>query len=392
MIFRQISSKIVELCKVYPAITLTGPRQSGKTTLVKSLFEDYAYVNLENPDIREAAEEDPRRFLSRYKDKGVVIDEAQRVPELFSYLQQILDESGKMGKFILTGSQNFLLFEKITQSLAGRVAIFHLFPFTQSELEDTDNLAGDIDLALFKGGYPVIYDRSLAPTDYFPSYIQTYVERDVRTISNIENLGLFQRFLRLCAGRTGQLFNASSVGNDLGVSYKTVQSWLSILETSFIVFRLAPHFANFRKRIVKQPKLFFYDTGLLCSLLGISTEDQLNSHYMRGNIFESYIISEYVKNQAHLVKPNNCFFWRDSQGHEIDLLLEFAREFKAIEIKSGQTISNSFFSGLRYFKELSGGSDKSSFLVYGGEEETKRTHGKVVSWNQLTKLLRELGH
>ncbi|MCP4602941.1 MAG: ATP-binding protein [Proteobacteria bacterium] len=390
MIPRHISSKIIELSKVYPAITLTGPRQSGKTTLAKVLFSDYAYENLENPDTRRAAEEDPRRFLSRHIHAGVVIDEAQRVPVLFSYLQDILDESGQMGKFILTGSQNFLLLEKITQSLAGRVAIFHLFPFTQLELVQTNKLSEDLDTALFNGGYPVIFDRAVPPTDYFPSYIQTYVERDVRTITNVENLGLFQRFLRLCAGRTGQLFNASSVGNDLGVSYKTVQSWLSILEASFIVFRLTPHHTNFKKRIVKQPKLYFYDIGLLCSLLGIASAHQLNSHYMRGNIFESYVISEYVKNQAHLGKTNNAFFWRDSQGHEIDLLLEFALELKAIEIKSGQTITNSFFDGLRYFKNLSKEADTNFHLVYGGENEMTRTHATVVGWNKLTTLFQAL--
>ncbi len=390
MIPRLIAGKIVELSKVFPAITLTGPRQSGKTTLAKTLFPDYAYANLENPDTREAAEEDPRGFLARFTDTGVVLDEAQRVPMLFSYLQQVLDESGQMGKFILTGSQNFLLLEKITQSLAGRVAIFHLFPFSQMELANTNNLNKNIDDALFNGGYPVIYDRTVAPTDYFPSYIQTYVERDVRTITNVENLGLFQRFLRLCAGRTGQLFNASSVGNDLGVSYKTVQSWLSIMETSFIVFRLTPHHSNFKKRIVKQPKLYFYDTGLLCSLLGITTADQLNSHYMRGNIFESYVISEYLKNQANQGKKNNGFFWRDSKGYEVDLLLEMPLGLKAIEIKSGQTISNSFFDGLNYFKKLSGEPDINFYLVYGGEEEMTRTHAKVMGWNKLATLFQAL--
>jgi len=383
---RQIGTKILELSRVYPIISITGPRQSGKTTLAKALFSSYAYANLENPDTRLAIEEDPRRFLLGHSKAGLIVDEAQKVPAVFSYLQQIVDESHEMGKFILTGSQHFLLLEKITQSLAGRVAVCHLFPFDQSELRAGNHLADQLDQALLQGAYPALYDRGILPSDYFPSYIETYVERDVRSILNIVHLNLFERFLKLCAGRVGQLLNASSLGNDLGVNYKTVQSWLSILEASFIVFSLSPHHVNYNKRVIKQPKLYFYDTGLLCSLLGIHTKEQLDSHYLRGSIFESYVIAEYMKNRRHQGLPSNAYFWRDNKGNEIDLLLEEANCVKAIEIKAGETISDDFFKGLKYFKELSAQSDDCFYLIYGGKKAQDRKHGKVLGWTEIAKI------
>ena len=386
MIPRLLGDHLLSLSRVYPILSLTGPRQSGKTTLVRALFRDHAYVNLENLDERLAAEEDPRRFLSTHEGAGVIIDEAQRVPALFSYLQGIVDESGQMGGFILTGSQNFLLLDKITQSLAGRVGICNLLPFGLPELAPVDRVPDSLDEALFTGGYPVLYDRSLSPRDYFPSYIQTYIERDVRSITNVVNLGTFQRFVRLCAGRTGQLLNMSSVAQELGVNYKTVRSWLSILEAGFIVFTLSPHHRNFGKRVVKQPKLYFYDTGLLCALLGIHSADQIANHYLRGQIYESFVIAEYLKCRHNARLRPNAFFWRDSSGHEIDLLLEDGPVHRAVEIKSGETLHDDFFRGLRYFQKLSSISRDSCYLVYGGERGQSRRDGQVLGWREVDKL------
>ena len=383
MIGRTLSEKIISIVKVFPVITLTGPRQSGKTTLVRWLFPKYEYINLENLNDLHAVQEDPLRFLKAYSSTGVIIDEAQKLPELFSYLQGIVDESKQMGKFILTGSQNFLLLEKITQSLAGRVAVLHLLPFGLCELEQAGHIQESLDKILFTGSYPVLYDRNIEPQDYYPSYIQTYIERDVRSIKNIGNLSTFQRFIKLCAGRTGQLINFSSIGNELGINYKTVSSWISILEASFIVYLLKPHYKNFSKRLVKQSKLYFFDTGLLCSLLDIQNPVQLNSHYLRGNIFESYIVTEYIKIRYHAGLVPNAFFWRDNTGHEIDLLLEQGENLKAIEIKSGETINPDFFKGLNYFGNLSALSKENRFLIYGGLKNYRRTAAKVLSWKNL---------
>lgn len=386
MINRTLSKKIISITKGFPIITLTGPRQSGKTTLVRWLFPKYEYINLENLNDLHAVQEDPLRFLKAYSSTGVIIDEAQKLPELFSYLQGIVDESKQMGKFILTGSQNFLLLEKITQSLAGRVAVFHLLPFGLSELEQAGRTQESLDKILFTGCYPVLYDRNIEPQDYYPFYIQTYIERDVRSIKNIGNLSTFQRFIKLCAGRTGQLINFSSIGNELGINYKTVSSWISILEASFIIYLLKPHYKNFSKRLVKQTKLYFFDTGLLCSLLDIQNPIQLNSHYLRGNIFESYIVTEYIKMRYHAGLVPNAFFWRDSTGHEIDLLLEEGENFKAIEIKSGETINSDFFKGLTYYGNLSALSKENRFLIYGGLKNYRRTAAKVLSWKNFGKM------
>jgi hypothetical protein len=386
MIPRSLGEKILNLTKVFPIISLTGPRQSGKTTLVRALFSDYAYVNLENLDERSAAEEDPIRFLRVHSDRGVIIDEAQKVPVLFSYLQGIVDESHKMGKYILTGSQNFLLFENITQSLAGRVAVCYLMPFGLPELVQSNLLPNSLNQVLYSGFYPVLYDRNVPPSDYFPSYVQTYIERDVRSITNVGDLSTFRRFIKLCAGRVGQLLNLSSIGNELGINYKTVRSWISILEASFVVFLLQPHYRNFNKRLVKQPKLYFFDTGLLCALLEILSPDQLSTHYLRGNIFESFLISEYMKLRYHSGLRPNAFFWRNSTGHEIDLLLEEGERLIAVEIKSGETINEDFFRGLKYFKKISSESEDRFYLLYGGEKNYSRKYGQVLGWRSIEKL------
>lgn len=386
MIQRMLSEKLVELAKGFPVICLTGPRQSGKTTLVKSVFKDYAYVSLENIDMMTAAKEDPRRFLAPHQNSGLIIDEAQRVPELFSYLQGIVDSSGRMGRYVLTGSQNFLLLEKITQSLAGRAAILHLMPFSAAEVQSAGLLAPTLDEVLFKGMYPPLFDRPVAPADFYPSYIETYLERDVRSMKNIGDLALFRKFLLLCAGRTGQLLNMTALGNEVGVDHKTIRAWLSVLEASFIIFLLRPYHRNWNKRVVKQPKLFFYDTGLLCSLLGLRKAGDLTSHHLRGSIYENYVIAEHIKQQHHAgIRPSD-FFWRDQSGHEVDLIIEEGETIKAVEIKSSETVNPELFDGLRWFCGQTGLSPADCTLVYGGGESQPRSAGRVLAWNQADRL------
>jgi predicted AAA+ superfamily ATPase len=381
MIPRTLSSKLLSMADGFPVLTLTGPRQSGKTTLVREIFPNYAYLSLENLDVMAAAKEDPRRFLGTYKDTGVIIDEAQRVPELFSYLQGIVDESGLMGRYILTGSQNFLLLEQISQSLAGRTAVLHLLPFTREELIAAGRAPTDLDSTLFEGSYPPVYDRPVTAVDFYPAYTETYLERDLRSMKNIGDLSLFRKFLMLCAGRTGQLLNMSALGNEIGIDHKTVASWISVLEACFVVFLLQPHHRNWNKRLVKQPKLYFYDTGLLCSLLGLRSSNELAGHHMRGGIFECYIIAEYIKSRHHRGQRPNAYFWRDHSGHEIDLLIENGARLRAVEIKSAETLHNSFFDGLKWFAHTSGLEADDCQLVYGGNLKQSRQAGEVIPWN-----------
>jgi len=386
MISRILQTHINNMAKVFPVVAVTGPRQSGKTTLVKATFPDYAYVNLENLDDRSSAVEDPRLFLKYHGRQGVIIDEAQKVPELFSYLQQIADETEKMGNYIITGSQNFLLMEKVSQSLAGRVSINNLLPFSINEFSEETILNKDLDLILYTGMYPAIYDRKILPENYYPSYLQTYLERDVRSLKNIANLNLFQRFLQLCAGRTGQLLNLSNIGNELGIDGKTVRSWLSILEASFIIFLLPPYFNNFKKRIIKHPKLYFYDTGLVCSLLGLKSSEQLVNHYLRGALFENFVIGEYLKMKRHQGLNPNIYFWQDNSGNEVDMLIDDGGSLSAVEIKSGATINQDFFRNLIKFQKFSGTTAENSYLVYGGERSMPRKNGQVLSWRDLSNL------
>ncbi len=383
MIIRQVIPKLQEMATKFPVLTVTGPRQSGKTTVCKQTFSDYRYVSLENPDDRLFAEEDPRGFLEEYNSK-VIIDEAQNVPQLFSYIQGIVDESQQMGQFILTGSQNFLLLEKISQSLAGRVYIFHLLPLNYSEIDQY--YPQDLENSIFKGGYPAIYDRKLSAEDFFPSYIQTYIERDVRSIIQVKDLNLFSNFLKLCAGRTGQLFNASALGNELGIDYKTVQNWLSVLQTSFIIFLLQPWHENFNKRIVKTPKLYFYDSGLAAYLLGIKDSDEVNFHFAKGALFENYVITEYIKNLRNFGNNKMPYFWRDSNGNEIDMLSNFGKNMKIVEMKSGKTINMSFFKGLDYFEKIQQGYELERFLVYGGNQNRKQKNTQILAWNKIDEI------
>ena len=382
MIKRDAEKEIRNLAKQFKAIAVIGPRQAGKTTLVRFVFGNKPYINLENPDKQHFATEDPRGFLNNYPE-GAIFDEVQRVPELFSYLQQVLDEDKTKGKFILTGSNNFLLQESISQSLAGRIAYLYLLPFTMSELKSDKPY--DLTTQLLKGFYPPIYDQDISFEKWYPNYIRTYIERDVRQIKNITNLNTFSRFLRLCAGRTGQLLNMSNLALETGVDNKTIDSWLGILENSFIIFRLYPHHRNFNKRVVKMPKLYFYDTGLVCALMGIHDNQQLNLHPLYGNIFETYVVSELKKNIFNNGINMNLFFWRDNIGHEIDILIEKGNSLFPVEIKSGQTITNDFFKTVEYWKKLS--KTETGTVIYSGDSmQTGSNNIRVIPWNK-TNLL-----
>jgi uncharacterized protein len=381
MIERTLSSKMISLAQKFQVITLTGPRQSGKTTLVRAAFPALPYVSLEEPDIRQVALTDPRGFLSNYPT-GAILDEIQNTPELFSYIQRLVDENRQV-QFILTGSSNFLLMEKISQTLAGRTAVLHLLPFSFHEL---DSLAETYESLIFKGQYPRIYDRDISPTDFYPSYIQTYVERDVRLMKNIGDVNAFIQFTRLCAGRIGQLLNHTSLANDAGISPNTARSWLSILESSYILYRLQPYHRNFNKRLVKSPKLYFYDTGVACSLLGIREENQIRLHYMKGSLFENLIINEFIKcnyNRGENLQP---YFWQDNHGKEIDCLMVVGERVTPIEIKSGKTMSTSYFDNLKYFRSLAALPEDQGYVVYGGEQSMQTIIGKLVSWRDLDRI------
>lgn len=382
MIKREAVSVLKRLARQFKAVAVIGPRQSGKTTLVRHTFGNKPYVNLENPDIRQFAMDDPRGFLDQFP-KGAILDEVQRVPHIFSYLQQILDESNIPGLFILTGSNNFLLQENISQSLAGRIAYIVLLPFSLRELSGTGHR--NLNETLFRGMYPPVYDQPVEVNDWYLNYIRTYIERDVRQLKNITNLYGFERFIKLCAGRAGQLLNMSSLAIETGVDHKTIASWMGILENSFILYRLAPHHKNFNKRVVKMPKLYFYDTGLVCALLGIQNKEQLAFNPVRGALFENFIINELIKSGHNKGKPIPVFFWRDNTGHEIDVVIEKANELFPIEIKSGKTITSAFFTGLDFWCKISG--QHNGTIVYGGEFYQKRSNGtEVIPWNKLEEM------
>ena len=386
MFKRELIAHILKLSKSYPVIALMGPRQSGKTTLVKELFSSsHAYVNLEDLDQRDFAVNDPRGFLESYP-KGVIIDEAQNAPDLFSYMQTYVDEDEFPARFILTGSQNFLLHDRISQSLAGRVAILNLLPFSMKELLDHNIQDKELEELLFQGMYPRVLAKGFDPSIWSANYLKTYIERDVRMMKNIQDLGTFQTFLKMCAARAGQVLDLTSLGNDCGVSHATAKGWINILEASFIVFLLKPHYKNYNKRLIKSPKLFFYDTALLCHLLNIESPDQIRSHYLRGGIFESFVISELIKNRYNQNKEASVYFWRDQRGNEVDCILEDSRGLSAIEIKSSKTINPSFFTNLKYWSDLAKDSPHQSFVVYGGNQEQKRAEAHVLNWAHIHQI------
>lgn len=377
MIQREATDKIREMAKKFPVLVFTGPRQSGKTTLSRLVFPEYRYVSLENPDNLEFAQNDPNGFLNIY-DKYVIIDEAQNAPQLFSYIQQLVDDSAIPGHYILSGSQNYLMLEKITQSLAGRVYLIELLPLCFSEIDTV--VQQNVFKSIVYGGYPRIYDKTIEPFDFYPSYIQTYIERDVRSILNVQDLSLFRKFINICALHAGQIFNASSISKTIGVDLKTVQRWLSILETSYIAFTLKPWHKNFSKRIIKSPKLYFYDTGLLSYLLGIETPEELISSTYKGALFENYSLLEIMKNHKNKGINRNYYFWRDSNGNEIDLIIERGLNVQCVEMKASATVKSEFLKSLHYLDSLNTGIPMTHYLMNTQDESQKRTNETIVSW------------
>jgi hypothetical protein len=377
---------IIEQLKIYkskyPILALTGPRQSGKTTLLRALFPDYTYLSLENPDLRTFAENDPNGFFDKYS-QFCIFDEVQRVPQLFSYLQTIVDEKKIMGQFILSGSQNFHLIKNITQSLAGRVALFKLFPFDFTELHAANLMEDDYVKMLLRGFYPAIYDRDIPSQIFYSNYIQTYVERDITELVSIRDIRTFRTFLTLCAARAGQLLNLNSLAKDCGITQPTAKAWISLLESSYILFLVQPYYKNFDKRVIKSPKLYFYDTGLLCHLLKIKDSKQIKFNSYKGNLFENMIVAEYIKQNYHQNKMEEFWFWRDSGGHEVDLIRQDDDLLNVIEIKSTKTITSDLFKEMNYFEALAKSEIKSKTLIYAGDDNQKRTNASVLSWNQL---------
>ncbi len=393
---RHLTRRLRKGLEQYPIVTLTGPRQSGKTTLARMALPGYEYVSLENPDDRRMALEDPRGFLDRFKG-NLILDEAQNAPEVFSYLQGMVDADPRPGRFVLTGSQNFLLLQSVSQSLAGRCDILHLLPFSRSELarepmEPIETIAARpprvigsgrealLD-ALWTGSYPRIHDQGLDPQIWLGNYYQTYIQRDVRDLTQIGDLETFERFMGLCAGRAGQLLNLSALGSDCGVSHATARRWLSILEASFIVMLLRPHNRSFNKRLVRTAKLYFLDTGLLCYLLRIRQAEGLAVHASKGSVFENWVVSEALKNYTHRGLRPEIGFWRDSSGHEIDLLLESSASRPVpVEAKAGQTYKGDFLRGLDWWRKTTDSPELAGVLVYGGETSAVHRGHKLLSW------------
>jgi len=383
-IHRELSSKLISLSKQYPVITLTGPRQSGKTTLVRNSFPDYEYVSLEEPDKRHLAIDDPRRFLASFP-RRTIFDEIQRTPDLLSYLQTHIDLANETGMYILTGSQHFILSEKISQSLAGRTVLCTLLPLSIDELTNANKAPLALDEYLFSGGYPRLYDKKIAPPDFYPSYLSTYIERDIRQIKNVTDLNLFERFVKLCAGRIGGLLNLSSLASDCGVSHTTARAWLTLLETSYIVFTLQPYHRNYNKRIVKSPKLYFFDTGLACSLLGLESVRQMETHYLRGGLFENMVVVELVKKRYNAARLPGLFFWRDKTGQEIDCVFERDGKPVIVEAKSGITIGDDAFFNIKGFRAMENAS--TAYLIYGGDSVGERRDGKLVPWRECASII-----
>lgn len=386
MISRNAEKWLRLLAKEFRSVAVVGPRQSGKTTMAKNVFPKKPYVSLEDPDERLQVENDPRAFLARFKD-GAIIDEAQRVPSLFSYLQKILDSTKKDGLFILTGSNNFLLQKSISQTLAGRIGYIDLLPFCYSELEKLKLKNISTNQLLWRGCYPEIYDRNRNPSMWYPAYIRTYVERDVRQLKNITDTIVFTRFLKLCAGRIGQQLNTASLANECGIDVRTVNNWLSILESSYVVFLLKPHHKNFNKRLVKTPKLYFYDTGLACSLVGIKNENEVVNSHFRGVLFENHVVAECFKNKFNSGSQVNYFYWKDNKGVEIDLLIESGKKLLPVEIKSAQTYREDFLTNMHKWNDYA--DQKGGLLLYDGPQSFTRSDKiSVANWREIGSLKR----
>jgi len=385
MFSRNAGPELAELAKGYPIVTVLGPRQSGKTTLVRYIFPKKAYVNLEALDTQETAKLDPRGFLAQYPN-GAILDEVQRVPELLSYVQVIVDETNIKGMFVLTGSHQMELHQAISQSLAGRTAILNLLPMSISELSKS-RIELPLDEALLKGGYPRLFKENLDPTQLYRFYLQTYIERDLRQLIQIKDLIQFQRFVRICAGRIGQLLSLESIGNDVGISANTVRQWISILEASFIVFRLPPYYENFDKRITKSPKLYFHDVGLASYLLGIENVVQMKRDPLRGNLFENYIILELMKERLNKGLDPQLYYFRDAHGHKVDLIFQSGRQLVPIEIKAAQTFNSDFLKNLNFFQNLAGAKSGVGYVIYAGDQEQKIQSFKLLNYKNATEAI-----
>ncbi len=391
MIDRIISKKLIEYSKQFRAVALTGPRQCGKTTLCRYIFPHKPYVNFENIDTLNLAYTDPIGFLYNYKETGCVLDEIQKAPKLFNYLQQILDEDQERGKYILTGSSNFLLNENISQSLAGRIGYINMLPLSVQEIKSVNPSVTDIWELIFKGGYPEIWSHNIKPEYYYPAYIQSVIEKDIRQLVNIRKWSGFQQFVKLAATRIGQEWNSNKAGNELGVDAKTISSWISYLQISGIVYFLPPLHNNFGKRVIKKPKLYFIDTGIASSLLGIQNIDHLETHPLKGELFENFIIMNLVKQNTFRLNPVNLYFWRSNDGIEIDLIIENANKLIPVEIKSGMTFNNYWWRNIDKWQKFSGNSSK-SYIIYNGNNEMKVLGNKIIinSLNvDLSQMLKE---
>jgi predicted AAA+ superfamily ATPase len=381
MIPRTLAETLRRLAQSFPVVAITGPRQSGKTTLARAVFADKPYVSLEDPIERTFAMEDPHGFLARFKN-GAVFDEAQRWPDLFSYLQGMVDDQRAPGRFVVTGSQQFGLLAGVTQSLAGRVGLTRLLPLAFDEMPAASRQLS-IDSILLLGGYPLLHSQPILASDWFASYVATYIERDVRQVLNIQDMGVFQRFLRLCAGRSGQLLNLSALAGEAGVSHSTARAWLSVLESSDLVFLLPPYHRNFGKRLVKTPKLYFLDAGLACWLLAIRSPEVLTLHPSRGALFETWVVSEFVKGRFNLGRPADLYFWRDNNGLEADLIFEVDTRLQPVEIKSGQTVTRDYVRAGQAAGRFAGDEALPPWLIYGGSESYERSGVRVISWKDL---------
>lgn len=385
MIPRAAAASLLRLAQGFPIVALTGPRQSGKTTLAKAVFADKPYVSLENPDEREFAESDPRRFLGRFTD-GAILDEVQRCPALLSWLQGVVDERGRMGDFILTGSAQFELIAGVTQSLAGRIGRIELLPLSVDELAAASSLPGTLEDLLLRGSYPALYSRALLPGDWFPNYVATYLERDVRQLIAVRDLTQFQRFVRMCAARSGQMLNLAALGADCGVSAVTARAWLSVLEASYLVTRLQPYHRNFGKRLVKTPKLYFLDVGLMAWLLGIRDGASIQTHAARGALFETWVVSELIKQRYNAGQPADLYFWRDNVGHEVDVIYETSQGLQAIEVKSGSTFASDWPAEIQKWQTFAADETLPPLIIYGGSSIHERQGCRVVGWRDLTTM------
>jgi len=391
---RSLTDQVAEASSEYPVIAIVGPRQSGKTTLAQMAFPLHRYVSLEDFDVKDSALSDPRKFLTELpSESGIILDEIQNAPELLSYMQTIVDREKKNGFFIVTGSQNFLVDQAITQTLAGRMAVLTLLPLSIQELEQNSLLPTTIESLVFKGSYPKAHAQNVSVERLYKNYLRLYVERDVRQIKNVADLATFQKFMKLCAGRIGQVVNLTSLGNDCGISHNTAKEWLSLLEASYVIFQLQPYYQNFGKRLIKSPKIYFVDSGVACSLLNIRSVEELESHYLRGGLVEGLIISDLLKQQFNLDRQPSLYFWRDHTGHEIDCIIDESTYSVPVEIKSGKTVTSEFFKEINFWSKTSSLSATSPrFLIYGGADNQSWSHATVLSWKFIGNLVADLSN